>query len=239
MIKEKGFLGLPIPYKNFFIYPPLVRDIIDFEYLSIFKALVLISEEEIEDIWIKENKDFSLLPSPYEYFYTHYKMSEQIAAIIKEGFFLFLKSNIEVLEDNILIGDIEDFQAVKKIHDLKVIFEQDFFDFQNILRVLLGMKEIEKQDPDEDPRVKKIKRATRKRERIVSKIRGRGTTLVNLFSAISCMGCGLNPLNIGEITYVSAMEILQTFQKKEKYELDIQSLFAGADSKKIKPEYWI
>jgi hypothetical protein len=26
---------------------------------------------------------------------------------------------------------------------------------------------------------------------------------------------------------------------KEKYEIDIDSLLAGADSKKIKPKYWI
>ena len=33
--------------------------------------------------------------------------------------------------------------------------------------------------------------------------------------------------------------ILNQYQTKEKYEIDIDSLLAGADSKKIKPKYWI
>jgi hypothetical protein len=32
---------------------------------------------------------------------------------------------------------------------------------------------------------------------------------------------------------------MDTYQGKEKYQLDVDSLLAGADSKKIKPEYWI
>jgi hypothetical protein len=36
------------------------------------------------------------------------------------------------------------------------------------------------------------------------------------------------------------MRILTSmYQGKEKYELDIDSLLAGADSKKVKPKYWI
>ena len=41
------------------------------------------------------------------------------------------------------------------------------------------------------------------------------------------------------MSYVSMGAILAVYQNKEKYELDIDSLLAGADSKKIKPKYWI
>jgi hypothetical protein len=53
------------------------------------------------------------------------------------------------------------------------------------------------------------------------------------------MGLGITPLTIGEMSYVAMENILKKYQEKEKYELDIDSLFAGADSKKIKPKYWI
>ena len=53
------------------------------------------------------------------------------------------------------------------------------------------------------------------------------------------MGIGLTPLNIGEMSYVSMQAILNQYQAKEKYKIDIDSLLAGADSKKIKPKYWI
>jgi hypothetical protein len=53
------------------------------------------------------------------------------------------------------------------------------------------------------------------------------------------MGIGITPLNIGEMSYASIQPIMRMLQNKEKYEVDIQSLLAGADSKKIKPKYWI
>ena len=66
-----------------------------------------------------------------------------------------------------------------------------------------------------------------------------GITLFSTMASICCMGIGLTPLNIGEISYVSMQAILNQYQMKEKYEIDIDSLLAGADSKKIKPKYWI
>jgi hypothetical protein len=53
------------------------------------------------------------------------------------------------------------------------------------------------------------------------------------------MGIGITPLNIGEMSYASVGEIMKVMQDKEKYDIDIRSLLAGADSKKIKPKYWI
>ena len=53
------------------------------------------------------------------------------------------------------------------------------------------------------------------------------------------MGIGLTPLNIGEMSYAAIGPIMAMMQDKEKYDVDIRSLLAGADSKKIKPKYWI
>jgi hypothetical protein len=53
------------------------------------------------------------------------------------------------------------------------------------------------------------------------------------------MDLNLNPLNIGELSYAAIPVLLATYQEKEKYDIDIRSLLAGADSKKVKPKYWI
>jgi hypothetical protein len=63
--------------------------------------------------------------------------------------------------------------------------------------------------------------------------------LFTIMTSICCMGIGITPLNIGEMSYVSIQAILAQYQNKEKYQIDIDSLLAGADSKKIKPKYWI
>lgn len=53
------------------------------------------------------------------------------------------------------------------------------------------------------------------------------------------MGIGITPLNIGELSYAALMKLLERYQFKEKYDIDIKSLLAGADSSKVKPKYWI
>jgi hypothetical protein len=41
------------------------------------------------------------------------------------------------------------------------------------------------------------------------------------------------------MSYASVGELIRVMQNKEKYDIDIRSLLAGADSKKVKPKYWI
>jgi hypothetical protein len=53
------------------------------------------------------------------------------------------------------------------------------------------------------------------------------------------MGIGLTPLNIGEISYAAVGAIIERYQMKEKYEVDIDSLLAGAKPGKVNPVYWI
>ena len=56
-------------------------------------------------------------------------------------------------------------------------------------------------------------------------------------TSICCMGIGITPLNIGEMSYANVFAIMERYQAKEKYELDIKSMLAGA--KDIQPKYWI
>ena len=95
-------------------------------------------------------------------------------------------------------------------------------------------------NPNENPRIRRIKDLARKRDRIKAKQASKnGISLSSCLVAICCMGIGITPLNIGEMSYASVGEIMKVMQDKEKYDIDIRSLLAGADSKKIKPKYWI
>lgn len=68
---------------------------------------------------------------------------------------------------------------------------------------------------------------------------GVGLNLSSSLVAICLMNTGINLLNIGELTYASVSMLIRMYQQKEKYNIDIDSLLSGADSKKIKPEYWL
>lgn len=80
----------------------------------------------------------------------------------------------------------------------------------------------------------------KEREEILNvKQRKNSPTFGTLLAAICCMGIGLNPLNIGEMSYACVHWLIAMYQQNEEYDVDIRALLAGADSKKVKPKYWI
>ena len=103
----------------------------------------------------------------------------------------------------------------------------------------MGGKAIEPPVIDEDPRVARIKAKFRKREKMKAKKHQSGPELGALLTAICCMGIGLNPLNIGEMSYANVVWLIGMYQQQEEYDVDIRALLAGADKKKVKPKYWI
>jgi hypothetical protein len=71
----------------------------------------------------------------------------------------------------------------------------------------LGEKKVsppEPVNPNEDPRVTRIKEKARERDRLKAKRAGKdGISLNTCLTAICCMGIGLTPLNIGEMSYAA------------------------------------
>ena len=173
----------------------------------------------------------------------HNKDYERVAL---EAFQFFIGQKVFFLYEQkiIVIGDLKEILAkissVEELNSLVTITEEEFFDFQNLIRMSVGKKAIERPNPNEHPRVKAMKAKARYRDKIKAKQNAKiGSSLFTIFASICCMGLGITPLNIGEMSYVAMEAILSTYQNKEKYELDIDSLLAGADSKKVKPKYWI
>ena len=106
----------------------------------------------------------------------------------------------------------------------------------------MGKKTVEPPNPMEHPKIKEMKRRARYRDKVKAKNAAKskdGVSFFTLLVSICCMGLGITPLNIGEMSYVAVESIVRKYQEKEKYQLDIDSLLAGADSKKVKPKYWI
>ena len=165
---------------------------------------------------------------------------------MRSAFKFFCKTDIGFLfeEKKIIIGSIEELvQTITDVNEIQYLTEEEFFDFQNMIREACGdkpEKPPEPENPNEDPRIRRIKDLARKRDKIKAKQNSKnGISLDTCLVAICCMGIGITPLNIGEMSYASVGEIMKVMQNKEKYDIDIRSLLAGADSKKVKPKYWI
>lgn len=254
MIDCKVFLGKPIDFiplnsenKSLLckIYPPKVGEIIEDNNIS-YIGLLTMSQEDIEDSFAEKNKKNKQnlsnikIPTPFEYLMalaTDPKEEKTICTAIE----FFIKEPVTILGQvgAILIGDIKkELLLVQSLESLRLITEDNFFQFQNLIRVSVGTKPVEAPDPNEHPKVRAMKAKARLRDRIKAKS-NKGISLNTTLAAICCMGIGITPLNIGEISYGSVRTLMSIYQGKEKYELDIDSLLAGADSKKVKPKYWI
>ena len=244
MTKELFFIGKPVQFKTgIYIYPPSLNDVItNINYGNYIRVLTY-SQEEIEDLFIKEKKDITTFLTPLEFLLNNCYHNQQYEKICKEAFKFFIKEEVDFLYEKklIIIGNLEKvIQGLQSINDLIVISEDEFFDFQNLIRIACDQKIVEPPNPNEHPKIKAMKAKARYRDKIKAKQNAKnGITLFTTMASICCMGIGISSLNIGEMSYVSMQAILNQYQMKEKYEIDIDSLLAGADSKKIKPKYWI
>lgn len=246
MSKEKFFLGQPCLFKETIqVFPPLVRDVVSNQSYSIYCQVLTYSQEEIEDEFVEAHRELDLCPTPIEFLLSNSYHNKNYEKVVKEAFKFFIHQEVNFFYEQkmIVVGNLEEIlKTISSIDDLVVIKEEDFFDFQNLIRQSIGKKEVELPNPNEHPRIKEMKRKARYRDRVKAKQAAKSKDGISLFTtlvSICCMGLGITPLTIGEMSYVAMENILKKYQEKEKYELDIDSLFAGADSKKIKPKYWI
>ena len=243
MIDPNFFLGYPVPFKDICkVYPPKVKDILNNKDYPVYKKLFLSCQEDIEDEYTEAKLPIEEVPTPFEYLFVMMAADARIKKIVEEGFKFFIQEPVTVLQEQqmIIIGDLEEvIKNIKSVDQLRIIKKEDYFDFQQLLRRACGEKEVEPYNPNENEKVKYFKAKARLRDRIKAKNSKDGLTLGSTLAAISCMGFNLNPLNIGELSYIAVSVLIRYYQEKTKYEIDIQSLLAGASSKKVKPQNWI
>lgn len=241
MVNISAFLKLPVEFHGkCLIYPPSVNEVVGNSEAVFYARVLSTSQEEIDDMYREKGIEEEPM-TPLEHLLGSAYRNLEMAEKIKKAFYFFLREPVQFLyeEKSIVVGDIkETLKITNDIGKLRIIEEDEFFDFQNSIRAIMGEKEIEPPDPDEDPRVKRIKAKARYRDKVKAK-QGLGLKLNSTLFSICCMGLGLNPLNIGEISYASIPALVRYYQEKDKYETDVKSLLAGADSKKVKPKYWI
>lgn len=241
MINANFFIKEPVNFKKIgSVYPPSIKQILNTELFGIFKKILTLSQEEIEDEFVEEKRSGDFL-TPLEYLLNMAYNSKEMELLTKQAFLFFIKEPVHFLyeQKKIVVGDLaESIKNIQSLEELRIIDENNYFDFQNLIRESIGEKLLAPPNPDEDPRIKRMKAKARYRDKIKAE-KGNNLKLSSTLASICCMGFGLNPLNIGEISYASVPLLIRFYQEKEKYETDIKSLLAGADSKKIKPKYWI
>ena len=244
MINEKIFLGYPIDFKGICqIYPPTVNDVVGNKDFLIYQSLFTMTQEELEDAYV--DSGIENIPTPFQYLLMNYYQDENIREKIHKAFQQFIHEPVTIVPEieMLLIGKSEEeLDPDVDLENPRLLTEENFFDFQNMIRVVMGEKAIKPSvsEEDLDPRIKRYKAKIRANEKIIQRKKAKNApSFGTLLAAICCMGIGLTPLNIGEISYACVHWLIAMEQQKEEYDIDIRSLLAGADSKKVKPKYWI
>lgn len=68
------------------------------------------------------------------------------------------------------MGDIKEVvKTIKSLDDLVMIREEEYFDFQNAMRAAFGENPVDPPNPNEDPRIKRMKAKARYRDKIKAK----------------------------------------------------------------------
>ena len=246
MINERVFLGFPIEFEDICkIYPPKVSEVVGNEDFNVYQALFTITQEDLDEVYLKDEDVFQV-PTPFQYLLMNYYQDDELKPKIEEAFLQFTHEPVTIVPEieMLLIGKSEDeLDPNIDLDNPRLLTDKNFFDFQNYIRLVMGIEKISPPDPEEanlDPRIKRYKMKVKEHEKIVSKKKAKNApTLGTLLAAICCMGIGLNPLNIGEMSYACIHWLITMEQQKEEYDIDIRALLAGADSKKVKPKYWI
>ena len=244
MIEPQIFIKSPSQFQDIcFIYPPSVREVLENQHFGQYFRVLTLSEEEIKEEITKDNERHL---TALEFLLANCYHNKDFLQKVKEAFKFFTKEEIQIVYEtkSIYIGKFsESVLNIESIDELKCLNEENYFDFQNAIRQSIGdepLKPPEPENPNEDPRIRAIKEGAKRRDRIKAKQKSKnGISLSTTLVAICCMGIGITPLNIGEMSYAAIGPIMKMMQEKEKYDIDIRSLLAGADSKKIKPKYWI
>ena len=246
MIDERILLGFPIDFKDICqIYPPTVNDVVGNKDFGIYQSLFTMTQEELDKAFLQDEK-INQVPTPFQYLLINYHQDEIVRQKIHDAFAYFIHESVTIVPEieMLLIGKSEeDLDPDVDLESPRLLTEENYFEFQNMIRQVMGVEMEKPPDPEEedlDPRIKRYKMKIKQSEELLKKKKSKkAPTLGTLLTAICCMGIGLNPLNIGEISYACVHWLIAMEQQKEEYDIDIRALLAGADSKKVKPKYWI
>lgn len=240
-LKELMFIGAPILMDDtFLVHPMKVKDrILMGEKYSKALNLLTLSSEDIEDILIEKvgEVEYQKMESitPFEYLLLSAENDGKFLLELKQAFSTFLREEVLIIPKAMEI-------RIGSLHDERKITKENFPELQKVLRLQNHLDVPEEIPKNENYMHKKfrLKRKLLKKAKAKQAAKDKSSpTFLDLMSSLCIMNVGITWDNIGNIPIFTFYELIGRNQIKEKYDTDLKSLLAGADSKKIKLKYWI
>ena len=225
------------------VYPAKLGEIVDLgydkfqSYLSVLTATKPLGKHEDNELntLLNELSDFQFILFMAS---IDPKMNQEI----KDGFRFFTHEEISLSLDPPAI-------AVGPLEDKRIIQEQLFYDFQRLLRRMYFI-EVEGEEiiiyPDDPPATKRLKLQMREnREKVrrakaqKNKQEGLDMKLSDLIGSLTINDCGLNIVNVWDITYYAFHDQLKRMGWRDQFNINQKAALAGAKINKSQLKHWM
>ena len=226
------------------VYPATLGEIIDLgydkfqKYLSVLTATKPTNQHEDQEL----NQLMSEL-SDFQFILFMASIDVKMNQDLKDGFRFFTHEDITISLDPPAI-------YVGPITDNRVFSEVLFYDFQQVLRRMYFL-EVEGEEiiiyPDDLPATKRLKQKMRenrekvRRAKAKKKSQGDGPDmkLSDLIGSMTINDCGLNILNIWDITYYAFHDQLKRMGWRDQFNINQKAALAGAKINKSQLKHWM
>ena len=238
-------MGAPILFYDICaVYPATLREIIDegYDNFQQYLGILTSTKPEIKDTKDPEVKQALKDLSDFQYILLMQAMDLQINNLLKRAFNFFIHDNVTFSLDpaQIIIGPLE---------EKHILNEEKFYEFQDLLRRMFFI-EVEGEEiiinPDDDEAVKRLKLKMRENREKVRRAKAKQAAreksdikLSDLIGSIAINNCGLNMINIWDITYYAFHDQLKRMGWRDQFNINNQAALAGAKLKKSQLKHWI
>ena len=226
------------------VYPATLREIIRIgydkfqQYLSIATTTKPIADKKQD----KELKELISQLTDFQFILFMSSIDLVTNELLKAAIRFFTHEEATIMLDppSIFIGPLE---------DKRIMNEKQFYDFQQLLRRMYFL-EVEGEEiiiyEDDSPAIKKLKeqmRANREKvRRAKAKQNQNGDSdmkLSDLIGSITINDCGLNILNIWDITYYAFHDQLKRMGWRDQFNINQKAALAGAKINKSQLKHWM
>ncbi|PZT57495.1 hypothetical protein [Paenibacillus silvae] len=229
-VKLKTLANQPVVYEGLTIRPKTLNEIIDLGYDQFNQKLRLISLKK-EDVFA--GVDFSEYNYPLIFFLLHTDGSDLIVEYLTSfSFFLGEEVSLSASQDSLVIAENQyPFETLDQLAE--IIKTQNSYVSEN--------------DDDFNPlndrvralREKMLARKNRLRELKQDQQSENGLSLQDLISILCSNANGINIFNVFNLNFFQFNDQFNRMRMIDEYEVNIQALLHGADSKNIKLTHWI
>lgn len=237
--------GTPIFIKDICaVFPATVGEIVDLGYSTFHQYLNVLTASKPNSGFNNDEQVKELFEklSDFQYLLLMVSLDANINQLVKRAFKFFTheETTFSIESAYIVFGPIS---------EKHLLFEDDFYDFQKILRRMYFLEQEGEEIiiyNDDSPAVKRLKMQMRENREKVRKAKakqamqsGSDLKFSDLIGSLTINHCNLNISNIWDITYYALHDQLKRMGWRDQFSINNQAALAGAKLNKNQLKHWM